>query len=230
MALALLCGVLIRRVLPAMIAFIVTFGACAYLSQTWLRPWLFGIGTAVKQVSWSVLPGAISRIGCHVDAQIPQSHQLAPVLRSGGPEILREDAWSRMRLQQSLADTAAATATTILAALWPDSHHIRDWRVLAAVTGLGIIAGGDENLGLAEADSRTQLQPTLDQYARIRALLIRLGNQAGVPVTTLKRALYLMSRAVQGKGKSWAEYGAALAAAVPVPGSAADDDGTSDDE
>jgi hypothetical protein len=53
MALALLCGVLIRRVLPAMIAFIVTLGACAYLSQTWLRPWLFGIGTAVKQVSWS---------------------------------------------------------------------------------------------------------------------------------------------------------------------------------
>ena len=74
--------------------------------------------------------------GATCDAQIPQSRQLAPVLRSGGPEILREDAWSRMRLQQSLADTAAATATTILAALWPDSHHIRDWRVLAAVTGL----------------------------------------------------------------------------------------------
>jgi len=57
MALALLCGVLIRRVLPAMIAFIVTLGACAYLSQTWLRPWLFGIGTAVKQVSWSTSAG-----------------------------------------------------------------------------------------------------------------------------------------------------------------------------
>ena len=52
MALALLCGVLIRRVLPAMIAFIVTLGACAYVSQTWLRPWLFGIGTTVKQVAY----------------------------------------------------------------------------------------------------------------------------------------------------------------------------------
>ena len=51
MALALLCGVLIRRVLPAMIAFIVTLGACAYLSQTRLRPWLSGIGTAGQQVS-----------------------------------------------------------------------------------------------------------------------------------------------------------------------------------
>jgi hypothetical protein len=57
MALALLCGVLVRRVLPAMIAFIVTLGACAYLSQTWLRPWLFGIGTAVKQVSWGTFAG-----------------------------------------------------------------------------------------------------------------------------------------------------------------------------
>ena len=57
MALALLCGVLIRRVLPAMIAFTVTLGACAYLSETWLRPWLFGIGTTVKQVSSSTSAG-----------------------------------------------------------------------------------------------------------------------------------------------------------------------------
>jgi hypothetical protein len=57
MALALLCGVLIRRVLPAMIAFIVTLGACAYVSQTWLRPWLFGTGTAVKEVSSSTSAG-----------------------------------------------------------------------------------------------------------------------------------------------------------------------------
>ena len=57
MALALLCGVLIRRVLPAMIAFVVTAGACAYLSQAWLRPWLFGLGPAVKQVSLGTSAG-----------------------------------------------------------------------------------------------------------------------------------------------------------------------------
>jgi hypothetical protein len=57
MALAALCGVLIRRVLPAMIAFTVALGACAYLSQAWLRPGLFGIGPAVKQVSWSTSAG-----------------------------------------------------------------------------------------------------------------------------------------------------------------------------
>ena len=57
MALALLCGVLIRRVLPAMVAFTVALGACAYLAQTWLRPWLLGIGAAVNQVSWSTSAG-----------------------------------------------------------------------------------------------------------------------------------------------------------------------------
>jgi hypothetical protein len=57
MALALLCGVLIRRVLPAMIAFTATLGTCAYLSQAWLRPGLFGIGTAAQQASWSTSAG-----------------------------------------------------------------------------------------------------------------------------------------------------------------------------
>jgi hypothetical protein len=57
MALAMLCGVLIRRVWPAMIASIVTPGACAYPSQTWLRPWPSGIGADVKQVSWSTPAG-----------------------------------------------------------------------------------------------------------------------------------------------------------------------------
>ena len=50
MALALLAGVVIRRVLPAMIAFLVAFGGCAWLAQTWLRTWIFGIGTVTRQV------------------------------------------------------------------------------------------------------------------------------------------------------------------------------------
>jgi hypothetical protein len=96
--------------------------------------------------------------------------------------------------------------------------YVLDWRVLAAVTGLGILAGGEEDLGLAEAGSRTQLQPTLDHYAKVRTLLIRLGSRPGLPVATLERGLYLMSRTVQGKDMTWAEYGAALAAAT-APGS-----------
>jgi hypothetical protein len=57
MSLALLLGVTIRRVLPAMIALVVTLGACVLLAQTWLREHLFGIGAVVKQVSWGINVG-----------------------------------------------------------------------------------------------------------------------------------------------------------------------------
>ncbi len=57
MALALLCGVLIRRMLPAMIAVVVLAGVAVYVSQAWLRPWLFGLGTTVRRVSSSTSAG-----------------------------------------------------------------------------------------------------------------------------------------------------------------------------
>lgn len=91
MALALLCGVLIRRVQPAMIAFIVTLGACAYLSQTWLRPWLFGIGTAVKQVSWSTSAGwppSTTTYTVQTWLQTPSGQRV-----SGPPAVNNVSAW-----------------------------------------------------------------------------------------------------------------------------------------
>jgi hypothetical protein len=91
MALALLCGVLIRRVLPAMIAFIVTLGACAYLSQTWLRPWLFGIGPAVKQVSWSTSAGwppSTTTYTVQTWLQTPSGQRV-----SGPPAVNNVNAW-----------------------------------------------------------------------------------------------------------------------------------------
>jgi hypothetical protein len=44
MALALLLGVTIRRVLPAMIVFAATFGGCVVLARTWLLEFLFRVG------------------------------------------------------------------------------------------------------------------------------------------------------------------------------------------
>lgn len=51
MALALLLGVTIRRVLPAMIAFAVAFGGCLLLAQTWLPEFLFRVGDIPVRVS-----------------------------------------------------------------------------------------------------------------------------------------------------------------------------------
>lgn len=49
------------------------------------------------------------------------------------------DSW--LLLENSLSGAGTATTTTLLAALWPGKHHIFDWRVAAAVAGLGVAAG-----------------------------------------------------------------------------------------
>jgi hypothetical protein len=53
MALALLLGVTIRRVLPAMVTFAVIFGGCVVLAQTWLSTFLFSRGGG--HLSWLLL-------------------------------------------------------------------------------------------------------------------------------------------------------------------------------
>jgi hypothetical protein len=52
MSLALLLGVTIRRVLPAMLAYVVAIGGCAVLGQTWLREHVFRIGQIVRPDSF----------------------------------------------------------------------------------------------------------------------------------------------------------------------------------
>jgi hypothetical protein len=146
-----------------------------------------------------------------------------------GLTISRDDAKSWQNLQNSLNGAGAAMTTTLLAALWPDSHHILDWRVLAAVTGLGLVAGGENDLHLAEPGGQNQLDPDLDLYFKVRELLIRQSGEAGVPLRTTERALYLMSRAVHGNGMTWADYGTALCAATTC-GRVSDADGRADDE
>jgi hypothetical protein len=147
----------------------------------------------------------------------------------GRASISRDNEASWQRLESSLSGAATATTTTMLAALWPESHHILDWRVLAAVAGLGVVDGGDSDLGLVTSSGQNQLEPTLERYAGVRTLLNRLAAEASLPVRTLERALYRMTQNVQGKGMTWAQYGNALANAAPGH-QPAESDGSPDDE
>jgi len=140
-----------------------------------------------------------------------------------------DDPASWQQLQDSLAGAATATTTTLLAALWPDSHYILDWRVLAAVAGLGVDQGGDSDLGLVAPGSQKPLKPTLADYAKVRTLLTRLARETGVPLRDLERALYRMTKNVQGNGMTWAQYGRALAEATSGD-HPPDADGSPDDE
>jgi energy-coupling factor transporter ATP-binding protein EcfA2 len=61
MALALLLGVTIRRVLPAMVSFAVTFGGCVLLDRTWLREFLFRVGDIPLRLSFSNPASSLER-------------------------------------------------------------------------------------------------------------------------------------------------------------------------
>ncbi|HLK02339.1 MAG TPA: hypothetical protein VKU39_20855 [Streptosporangiaceae bacterium] len=52
MALALLLGVTIRRVLPAMLAFLAVWGGCVVFAQLWLRSHLFAVGELARRTSF----------------------------------------------------------------------------------------------------------------------------------------------------------------------------------
>jgi hypothetical protein len=148
-----------------------------------------------------------------------------------GPAGLRvacEDPRSWRSLQSSVPGAAATTTTTILTVLWPDKHHILDWRVLAAVVGLDIDSG-QNHLELVASGSREQLQPDLERYAQVQPLLRTLAREACLPLAVLERALYLLSKSVRGSGMTWAQYGRAIAEAAPMP-EARNDDGSPDDE
>ena len=135
------------------------------------------------------------------------------------------------QLKESLKGAAVPTVTTLLAALWPDSHHILDWRVLAAVAGLGVVAGGQSDLGLAEPGGHGQACLNLDNYAKVRVLLRDIAGQHELPLSTVERALYKLSTTVHGKGKTWEQYGAALHHNLGrSPSGTPGDDGSSDDE
>ncbi len=104
MALALLLGVTIRRVLPAMAAFAVTFGGCLVLAQTWLPEFLFRAGDIPVPLS-SSSPQWPSE-----DTYIAQVWYSRP----GGP-----------RLNPRIVDAQAGYGPG--RAHWLAQHHLTEW-------------------------------------------------------------------------------------------------------
>jgi len=101
MAFALLLGVTIRRVLPAMIAFAVTFGGCVLAAQTWLPEFLFRVGESSVRITdsanqtypdmsyiaqtWYARPGG------------PKLNTMAVVEQLRGYSLAQEDHWLAQR-------------------------------------------------------------------------------------------------------------------------------------
>ena len=106
MALALLLGVTIRRVLPAMVAFAATFGGCLVLAQAWLSPFLFRVGAIPLPVSYSA-------------PEYPAGSYVAQTwfARPGGPKLNPVTVYAEI-------DSAP---NQLAQAHWLAQHHLTEW-------------------------------------------------------------------------------------------------------
>jgi hypothetical protein len=105
MALALLLGVLIRRVLPAMVTFAVTFGGCLVLAQTWLPGFLFRVGDISLRLNYAnpAYPAGNSYVAQTWFA------------RPGGPKL------NPMTVYGQLPPSIASQAR------WLNQRHLSEW-------------------------------------------------------------------------------------------------------
>lgn len=107
MALALLLGVTIRRVLPAMIAFAATFGGCLVLAQAWLPGFLFRVGAIALPVSYSA-SGYPSRV-----SYVAQTWFARP----GGPKLNPTTVYAQM----------SSAPQPLNQVRWLAQHHLTEW-------------------------------------------------------------------------------------------------------
>jgi hypothetical protein len=107
MALALLLGVTVRRVLPAMIAFAVTFGGCLVLAQAWLPDFLFRVGDIPLQLSNSAQQPPT------VASYVAQTWFARP----GGPKLNPMTVYAQMYNAPQPLNQAR----------WLTQHHLTEW-------------------------------------------------------------------------------------------------------
>lgn len=137
--------------------------------------------------------------------------------------IRRDDAWSWEVLTQ-VRGLGVATASTLLAAIWPEDHAICDRRALSAAVGLrgasGDWSGPLEWKGISPESAIALREPTWHQYQWYRSALmqslsvLRIEDPTLQPVH-LERCLYLLDRASPRKGQPWNVYAFALIQHIP---------------
>ena len=135
------------------------------------------------------------------------------VVPSGGT-LAEEDPASWAALMHGLTGAAVPTTTTLLAALWPDSHFVYDWRVHQAANGLRAAASLPTTADVTAAGSTAGMN-TLDHYGIVRGWLLQAASDSGESLPDVERALYRLSQKVKSvPGRTWTDYGARLAEAA----------------
>jgi hypothetical protein len=136
--------------------------------------------------------------------EVPRDEFLTPSGLALGRD--REESWQQL---SDIPGVALATATTLLAALWPEDHFIFDWRVQVAADGIRIHAGMPPTPKTQrEMATRKRHRPGFEDYTTVRTWL----KTVDCPLRTSERALYRLSQKVGTvRGRSWPDYGKAVA-------------------
>ena len=113
-----------------------------------------------------------------------------------------------------------ATATAILAALWPDQHATMDWHArTAAVALVGATRGWRRTTPIGDADSRERVPSDWITYGWYRGELqawLDIDTETVRPaLTPLERGLFEVNRSFwdehpEAHSVTWKEYGAQL--------------------
>jgi hypothetical protein len=168
---------------------------------------VLAVGNFKRQGGTRLWPASVP--DCPTGEARPQDRIAPPGL---GPFVLAEnepDTWSGF--QARFRGMGLVTTTTLLTALWPDSHLIYDRRVHNAAIGLRLAAGG------AHADDIRTLTPmSFATYQVVREWVrVTAGTRRGV--VAVERALYMLDQEVTRRVqrlRTWPEYAEELRAAV----------------
>ena len=162
---------------------------------------VLAVGNFKRQAGRRLRPPRLARRTSFVPTSAPRTF----VVPGAGAAVdcERPATWGALRAD----GVGTATQTALLAALWPDRHHVFDWRVLAAVAALG-------PLELVSPTDTQPLEPTIERYTPVRRLLLSVAERSGLALVTVERALYrLTQRVPTSPDRTWAGYRTALLAA-----------------
>lgn len=128
--------------------------------------------------------------------------------------VAAEDAGGWHRLSKELPGAAEATTTTLLAALWPNSHLVFDWRVRAAANALRIRAELPPTSGV-NANATDTPPLTFDDYELVREWALGVADSTGERLSSVERALYRLSQLIPAAdARTWFGYAKQAAAAL----------------
>lgn len=136
------------------------------------------------------------------DFRIPGAVPDASRVTAGDSET-----WPHLTLIEGLA---VPTATTLLAAIWPQQHIIVDWRVMTAAIGLGAGTSwtldglDDAYLPLHDSDARYW-----SLYAWFRDTVLATAETTGTSPGQVERALFRLDERTQGalpERSTWSQY------------------------